>query len=169
MAIDIVENLQKKLDELTGPTTHDTIDKDTLEVINREYVYFVNQKTSLLKLSRETTDRLVEKINELKFPNLDHYLSQRFASASTQKDLVCSFCQEPVRKSMLQHLRYCQAKREHDLKSTATATTTATTVAETTATAASVPRTKRAYRKKDPNRVVLDLDLDETPAETENK
>jgi len=170
MAIDIVENLQKKLDEIAGPTTHDTIDKDTLEVINREYVYFVNQKTSLLKLSRETTDRLVEKINELKFPNLDHYLSQRFASASTQKDLVCSFCNEPVRKSMLQHLRYCQAKRDHDLKSTATATTMATTVAETVATEASVPRTKRAYRKKDPNRFVLDLgDLYETPAETENK
>ena len=115
MAIDVVENFKMKLDEL-GISTNDntTIEKDLLEEINQEYVFFINQKTSLLKLNKEMNDKMLEKINDLKMPNLNHFLSKRFAFSSNQKENICKYCNEPVKKSVLQHYRYCVSKKEFE-------------------------------------------------------
>jgi len=74
----------------------------------------MNKKTSILKLSKEMNEKMIEKINELKLPNLNHFLSKRFAFSSKQKENVCKYCEEPVKKSVLQHYRYCLAKKEYE-------------------------------------------------------
>jgi len=112
MAIDVVENIKMKMDELGMSTNNYTIDKDLLEEINQEFIYFTNQKASLFKLTREMNEKMLEKINELKMPNLQNFLSKRFAFSSNQKDNVCKYCNEPVKKSLMQHYRYCSAKKE---------------------------------------------------------
>ena len=113
--IEIIEHFKMKIDELLiSDSENIVIDKDLLEEINQEYVYFMNQKTSILKLSKEMNEKMIEKINELKLPNLNHFLSKRFAFSSKQKENVCKYCEEPVKKSVLQHYRYCLAKKEYE-------------------------------------------------------
>jgi hypothetical protein len=113
LGIEIVENLKIKMDELGISNADYVIGKDLLEEINQEYNFFIHQKTSLFKLIKDITD----KINEMKLPNLDHFLSKRFAfSTSNQKENICKFCNEPVKKSVLQHQRYCSAKKDFDEK-----------------------------------------------------
>jgi hypothetical protein len=113
--IEIIEHFKQKIDELgIGNSENNFIDKELLEEINQEYVYFMNQKASIIKLSKEMNEKMLEKINELKLPNLNHFLSKRFAFSSNQKDNVCRYCNEPVKKSIMQHWRYCSAKKDYE-------------------------------------------------------
>jgi hypothetical protein len=59
-------------------------------------------------------------INELKLPALEKYLSPKFATSSVQNNNVCKYCEKAVNKSILQHYRYCQAKKEFDEKEIST-------------------------------------------------
>ena len=49
-------------------------------------------------------------------PNLEKYLSSRFAFSSNQTDNLCKYCEKFVPKSLLQHYRYCSAKKDFDFK-----------------------------------------------------
>jgi len=113
--IEIIEHFKMKVDELLiSDNENIAIDKELLEEINQEYVYFVNQKTSILKLFKEMNEKMIEKVNDLKLPNLNHFLSKRFAFSSNQKENVCKYCDEPIKKSVLQHYRYCISKKEYE-------------------------------------------------------
>ena len=108
MAIDIIENFKMKMDELNISQSDIIINKDVMSDINQEFIYFVNQKTNLLKYVKD----IGEKINELRMPHLEHFLGKRYALSTKQfQSSVCEFCKEPVKKSLKQHYRYCQAKK----------------------------------------------------------
>ena len=49
-------------------------------------------------------------------PNLEKYLSSRFAFSSNQADNMCKYCEKFIPKSMSQHYRYCTSKRDFDIK-----------------------------------------------------
>ena len=57
-----------------------------------------------------------DSINELKMPNLEKYLSSRFAFSSNQTDNLCKYCEKFIPKSLLQHYRYCSSKKDFDFK-----------------------------------------------------
>jgi hypothetical protein len=108
MAIDIVENLKMKMDELHLTNSDFVIQKDVMDDINIEFTHFVNQKTNLLKFVKD----FVEKINELKMPQLELFLGKRYTHTSKLLHAtVCEFCNEPVKKSLKQHYRYCKVKK----------------------------------------------------------
>jgi len=115
LAIDLVENFKMKLDEMkTFSRSEDVIDKETLNEINQDFIFFTNQKVSLVKLAKEMNDKMLQKIAELKMPILETYLSKRFAFSSHQKEGLCKYCNEPIKKSAMQHYRYCVAKKEYE-------------------------------------------------------
>jgi len=115
LAIDIVENFKIKLDEIGTMKQGHLIDNRVLEEIHRDFQNFVAQKQALLKLNKDMTDKMTEKINDLKMPNLDQYLSSRFAFSSKQQNMNCKYCQTYVPKSMSQHYRYCSMKPADDV------------------------------------------------------
>lgn len=129
MAINIVENLKIKLDELNVSNAGLTIDKDMLDELNKEFTYFANRKNSLLKLSKDYNEKMIEGIIDIRLPSIELLLSKHFADASKQTKSqpaqqcsfgVCDFCKEPVKKSLKQHYRYCPVKKSVESATTAT-------------------------------------------------
>ena len=117
MAIDVVEHFKTKLDETFNNDADCVIDKDVLIEINRDFTNYVSQKHNMMKLLKDFTDKMGSSINELKLPALEKYLSSKFAtSSSAQINNVCKYCEKAVNKSILQHYRYCQAKKDFDEK-----------------------------------------------------
>lgn len=114
IAIDVIQNLKQNLDDINNEQDQVVIDKNILEYINKEFIFIINHKTGLMKLQREMNDKMLDKISEIKLPNLEQFLSQHFASSSKQKEYICPFCSEPIKKSLGQHLRYCHAKKDSD-------------------------------------------------------
>jgi hypothetical protein len=114
-AVDIVEAFKLKLDELNVNQNGLTIDKDILEDINKEFVVFTTQKYALMKLVKDYNERMNATISEIKMPNLEKYLSSKFAFSSNQSDNICKYCEKFIPKSLLKHYRYCSAKREFDV------------------------------------------------------
>lgn len=115
MAIEIVEQFKSKIDETFDNEEDCIIDKDSLNEINREFTNYVNQKNNMIKLLRDFGDKMNFSINELKLPTLEKYLSSKFAFSSVQTENMCKYCEKHVPKSLLQHYRYCSAKKDFDL------------------------------------------------------
>ena len=115
-AIEIVESFKIKLDEVVVKEDGCIIEKDVLEDINKEFILYTNQKYTLLKLVKDFNDKMNSSIQELKMPNLEKYLSSRFAFSSNQTDNVCKYCEKFIPKSLSQHYRYCSAKKDFEIK-----------------------------------------------------
>jgi hypothetical protein len=115
-AIEIVESFKIKLDEVIVKEDGCIIEKEVLEDINKEFIQFVNQKYGFLKLMKDFNEKMTYSINELKMPNLEKYLSSRFAFSTNQTENLCKYCEKYVPKSLLQHYRYCSSKRDFDIK-----------------------------------------------------
>ena len=117
MAIDVVEHFKMKIDETFNNDADCHIDKDVLVEINRDFTNYVSHKHNMMKLLKDFNDKMGLSINELKLPALEKYLSPKFATSySAQVNNVCKYCEKAVNKSILQHYRYCQAKKDFDEK-----------------------------------------------------
>jgi hypothetical protein len=79
-AVEIVENFKIKLDELDVKEDGCVIENELLEYINKEFIQYTNQKYTLLKLVRDFNEKMNASLQELKMPNLEKYLSSRFAT-----------------------------------------------------------------------------------------
>jgi hypothetical protein len=127
LAIDVVEHLKIKLDDVYRTSSssksasskekevnlHDKIiiEKSVLEEIQREYITFINQKAIVMKLHKENYDKMNEAIVEMKLNDLQSMLAKYFAFSFQRNNLSCQYCNEPVKKSLLQHYRYCLKKK----------------------------------------------------------
>jgi|LauGreDrversion4_2_1035121.scaffolds.fasta_scaffold19689_1 hypothetical protein len=118
-AIEIVEQFKMKYDEINIDNNNFSIDASTLEEINREFNAYTQQKHSMLKLVKDFTERINTSIDELKMPRLEQLLSKHYATSAKQGDNICKYCEKYIPKSMLQHLRFCQRKKEIDAELTA--------------------------------------------------
>jgi hypothetical protein len=114
-AVEIVENFKIKLDELDVKEDGCVIENELLEYINKEFIQYTNQKYTLLKLVRDFNEKMNASLQELKMPNLEKYLSSRFATSANQIENVCKYCEKFIPKSLLKHYRYCSAKKEFEL------------------------------------------------------
>lgn len=118
LAVDIIDNLSLKLEEFKGEDNDTHINKEILESINIEYQDFALKKDSLIGLTKEFSKKSLIQIEEMKFPSLENYLSNHFASAlknSTKlnNQYVCDICQKYVcstKKSLSAHQRGCKNK-----------------------------------------------------------
>lgn len=116
-AIEIVEEFKEKLDELNVKDTSVTIDKYILDEVNTEFKAYINQKTYLLKMLKDFNDKMTMSLSEIKMPSLEKLLYSKFAYSTNKNNAnICKYCEKTIPKSMLQHHRYCIAKKEYDEK-----------------------------------------------------
>jgi len=81
MAIHIVDGFISRMNEISNVnTTGVHITQDLLEKINNEYQLFISQKTAVVDLLKENQKKVINQMDEIKFPCLDKYLSTKFSA-----------------------------------------------------------------------------------------
>lgn len=112
IAVDIIDNLHGKLDELNLDDDTNSISKEMLNDINDEYQAFITQKESLLMVLKDFQKKMTTQIEEVKLPVLDKYLSQKYAYVKT-RNFVCDLCNVfecNSKQSLSAHKRGCSKK-----------------------------------------------------------
>lgn len=96
IAIDIIDNLSTKMQEFSVEEEGNNISKEILEEINKEYQQFAVQKDNLIGILKESNKKSLAQIEDFKFPTLDKYLSNKFASTANVTRLThqytCDIC-----------------------------------------------------------------------------
>jgi hypothetical protein len=114
LAVDIIDNLDVKIKELNlneeEEETNNIITKELLDEINQEYQNFISQKDILLNVFKDYQKKILSTIEDLKFPNLDKYLSTKYASVKKQCYVcdICNIFEAPNKKSLSAHQRGCK-------------------------------------------------------------
>jgi hypothetical protein len=113
MAIDIIDNLSVKLDEISNleENTGHSISKECLERINDEYQKFQFQKETLTNTIKDMNKKMLSQVDEFKLPNLSMYLNDKFASIQNQQH-ICEFCNAPfqTKRSLASHKKMHKTK-----------------------------------------------------------
>lgn len=112
-AMDIIDKLSIKLQDFNMGVEKNTITKEILDEINKEYQLFVTQKESIMRFIKENQKELLNQIEDIKFTNLDKYLSTKFTSiqpAGTHKCNMCNFYTAKSLKGLAAHKRGCKKK-----------------------------------------------------------
>lgn len=112
IAVDIIDSLSLKLDDLFQDDNANTISKDLLDSINEEYQKYISQKESILMLLKDFTKKMTAQIEDIKFPELDKYLSQKYAYVKNSF-FACDLCNNfnaPSKQSLSAHKRGCIKK-----------------------------------------------------------
>ena len=122
-AVDIIDGIAPKLNELSNDTSHDhTIPNDVLEEINKEYSAFVSQRNTTIDLAKEFYKKMVAQIESFKFPALNAYLTTKFGTILNNEDIIlCDICNSYTatnNKSLAAHKRGCKKKHDAIVKST---------------------------------------------------
>ena len=111
IAIDIIDQLKYKLNDLEDDSDNDTISKEKLEAINIEFQSFVQSKLALIKLAKDFNQKFLKQIDTIKIPTLEEYLSTRYATSSSKH--TCEFCNfsDKNKAALSSHLRGCSVKK----------------------------------------------------------
>jgi len=111
IAINIIDHFKRKIDELNQNSDVDTIDKELLDQINREYQNYCVQKLNMIKLIKDCNQKMLKQMDEIQIPSLDDYLSSRYAFSTTK--IICEYCQYVAKNqpSMSAHQRGCAVKK----------------------------------------------------------
>ena len=102
IAVDVIDNMAMKLE------TTDGISKELLNEINKEFQTFLLQKEVVATSLKES----LKKVDEMRLPSLDKYLSTKFTVPSKQC-LKCDLCNHFMAtnlKAMAVHKRGCVRK-----------------------------------------------------------
>jgi len=117
IAVDIIDNLSGKLEDLSHDEESNMISKELLDGINEEYQKYISQKESMVVLLRDFQKKMAAQIDDIKFPELDKYLSQKYAyvkSACFTCDLCNNFTASS-KQSISAHKRGCQKKHKNTI------------------------------------------------------
>jgi hypothetical protein len=113
IAVDIIDNLSGKIEDLNQDDENNTISKELLDGINEEYQKYISQKETMIVLLRDFQKKMSMQIEDIKFPELEKYLSQKYAyvkNACFTCDLCNSF-NASSKQSISAHKRGCQKKQ----------------------------------------------------------
>jgi len=112
IAVDIIDNLSAKIEDLSEDSDSNSISKEILDSINAEYQTYIAQKDSMITVLKDFTKKLTSQIEDIKFPELDKYLSQKYAYVKT-RCFVCDLCNNFTagsKQSLGAHKRGCIKK-----------------------------------------------------------
>ena len=115
-AVDIVDHFKICLDDLElGTGEHISLDKEFLDDINKEYQNFANNKLTHIKTIKDTQQKLIAQVEDLKIPTLEHYLSRMYASSGA-KENTCEYCNYVAKnlRALTAHHRGCVLKKQHE-------------------------------------------------------
>ena len=81
IAIDIIENLADRIEEIDSEEEHENvISKSLLDEINQEYLSFNKQKDEIILMSKDYQKKLIGQLENLKMNALNKYLSTKYSS-----------------------------------------------------------------------------------------
>jgi hypothetical protein len=111
VAISIIDHFKSKLEELDNNSEIDTISKETLDDINREYQNYVLQKSNMSKLVKEFNQKMLKQIDDINLPSLEDYLITRYAFSTSK--FTCEYCDKVAKNqaSLSAHQRGCAKKK----------------------------------------------------------
>ena len=115
-AVDIIDHFKVCLDDLElGTGEQITLDKEFLDDINKEYQNFTNNKLTHIKTIKDTQQKLIAQVEDLKIPTLEHYLSRMYASSGA-KENTCEYCNYVAKnlRALTAHHRGCALKKQYE-------------------------------------------------------
>jgi hypothetical protein len=117
IAIDIIENLAERIEEIDSEEEHENvISKSLLDEINQEYLSFNKQKDEIILMSKDYQKKLIGQLENLKMNALNKYLSTKYSN-NEKTGFSCEYCNvfsASTKKSLSAHVRAC--KKNHDIK-----------------------------------------------------
>ena len=117
IAIDIIENLADRIEEINSEEEHENvISKSLLDEINQEYLSFNKQKDEIILMSKDYQKKLIGQLENLKMNALNKYLSTKYSN-NEKTGFTCEYCNvfsASTKKSLSAHVRAC--KKNHDIK-----------------------------------------------------
>jgi predicted oxidoreductase (fatty acid repression mutant protein) len=121
VAIDVIDNLSAKIKLFThgnnSNNADNSIPKDVLEEINRDFQSFVAQKEIIVNIMKENHKKLLSIMDDFKFSALDKYLSSKFIMSNAKVGLKCDLCKQfnaHNLKALAAHKRGCIRKNSAD-------------------------------------------------------
>jgi hypothetical protein len=128
LAIDIIDNLHPKLELITSNKIEENediqIDKEVLNIVNKEYQAFIKEKVSIIDLCKTFNKEILSKLENMAFPKLDLVLKPHFSNIITLNEniLVCDVCNKfeaSNTRSLSRHKVSCIKKHsKNDTKTT---------------------------------------------------
>jgi len=112
IAVDIIDSLSVKLQDLNMDEDNNTISKEVLDEINTEYQAFILQKEAMVTLVKDFTKKINTHIDDIKLPCLDKYLSHKYAYVKSNC-FTCDICNifvATTKQSLSAHKRGCAKK-----------------------------------------------------------
>ena len=113
IAFDIIDNVYEKI-RYTSGSNDIFISKDLLTEINQEFQCFIKQKNELKNYIKDKENKLLNQLDDIKFNNLNNYLSSKFISNENigiYKCDLCNFYTSNKLKGMAAHKRGCKKKQ----------------------------------------------------------
>lgn len=111
VGIEIIDRFKEMLINSDNINDVDTIDKETLDNINKEFQECYSQKLNLLKIIKDCSQKMLKQVEEIKFPNLEKYLSTKYSSSVGKMNCdQCGFIAKN-QQALSAHKRACDIKK----------------------------------------------------------
>ena len=111
VGIDIIDHFKSNLDKINHKVDVNTIKKEVLDNIHKEYNNYRVQKDILQKMIKDTQTKLLKQLDEFQMPDLEKYLSMYYSFSSGK--FVCEHCGFVSEKKagLSAHIRGCKKKK----------------------------------------------------------
>lgn len=114
IAIDIIDNLAERIEEIENEEQENFISKILLDEINQEYISFNKQRDQIILMTRDYQKKLIGQLENLKMVALNKYLSTKYCN-NEKTGFICQYCNvfsSLTKKSLSAHIRACKKQRE---------------------------------------------------------
>ena len=115
LAVDIIDNLSERIQDLDVENDENVIGKSLLDEINAEFIEFNRQKEDIILTSKDFQKKLIGQLENLKMNALTKYLSTKYSS-NAKTGYTCEYCSQftaATKKSLSAHVRAC--KKQHEI------------------------------------------------------
>lgn len=111
LGIEIIDIFKETLNKFDKNDEHDTISKETLDDINKEFQECCSQKLNLLKTIKDFSQKMTKQVDEITFPKLEEYLSSRYTFSVGK--MTCEYCNYIAKnqQALSAHYRGCAIKK----------------------------------------------------------
>lgn len=111
LGVEIIDHFKETLDKFDDKSEIDTIDKDVLDSISKEYQECCSQKLNIIKTVKDFGLKLSKQVEDISFPNLEKYLSARYTFAVGK--MVCEYCNFIAKnqQALSAHQRGCLVRK----------------------------------------------------------
>ena len=111
LGIEIIDIFKETLNKFDKNDDHDTISKELLDDINKEFQECCSQKLNLLKTIKDFSQKMTKQVDEITFPKLEEYLSSRYTFSVGK--MTCEFCNYIAKnqQALSAHYRGCAIKK----------------------------------------------------------